>query len=612
MQPVDTLELYRRFPYPSPDPDADLIPDIANGIGLLLKDESLREWQVLDAGCGTGHRLVALALQYPQARFTAVDPSAHSLKVARGLAQRHGASNIEFVEGALPDLELPHAYDLIVCSGVLHHLPDQRAGLRWLTERLAPDGLLFLWLYNALGEHDRMLERELVRILAGGAVDESGLDIVRALGLALSRTRYGATAQGGGDTDTVQAAVDADAYLNPIVRPVRFSDVPDLFESLPVDWVAAYGINTEGGGQLLDLGQVEEEGFPVVRPDDFFDQPRLKARLRELPPIEQARVLELVRRPTGFSLVAGRGTGLEECVPRLRGSLLLGEAAGRVPVLGQSAGDRRRRRMVRVALGDELIGVGEKMVERWGAAAMERVTAGIDMAVGRRPRILTDPEQRPALFHLPGLPATPWVDTHRLPGLAGLAARLESAWREIRGELDALRAEPAGGLDNYVDGAYMSAKFADRGRADWRSLTLYTQSEVQAVIADRCPATAAALGDIGPGLSGDVMFSQLLPGTELAAHHDDNTYKLTVHLPLRVPSDSGIRVDGQTRRWEEGRCLAFSDAYRHEAWNHGAHPREILLLDVWHPEVTEAERDALEAVRAVLAPACRPGVFDRF
>jgi SAM-dependent methyltransferase len=323
---TDTRALYERFPYPSPDVRGELIKDTAIGIAFLLEDDELRDWQILDLGCGTGHRLVALALQYPLANFTGIDASERSLELARELADRHGAANIQFVHGAVPGLPLSGTFDLIVSTGVLHHIPDPKAGLRWAVEHLDPDGLLYLWLYGALGEYSRMLDRELVHLLAGEAADGPDLDTVHALGLQLSRTRYGPTSEGGGTDPQVQSVLDADAYLNPIVKPVTFADIPGLFRDLPVDWVAAFGVNVDGDSKLVDFAGVEKDGHFTVGPGELFDTPELRDRFASLSPLDRARALELRLRPTGLSLVAGRGTALEDCFPRLRANILLGSA----------------------------------------------------------------------------------------------------------------------------------------------------------------------------------------------------------------------------------------------------------------------------------------------
>ena len=318
---ADVRRLYEKFPYPSPDAEDRLIHDTATGIGFLLPGNDLAGWQVLDAGCGTGHRLVALARRYPQARFLGVDPSERSLDVARALAARHGVGNVEFFRGGIPETLLPMRFDLAVCSGVLHHMVDPAAGMEWLSEQLTDDGLVYAWLYNALGEHDRMLDRELIRLL--GAEDgDHDLAVVRSLGLTLSSTRYGASAAAGAPSEQDQAVMDADAYLNPIVRPMRFTDVPGLVAGSGLDWCAAFGINTEGGGKLVDLAAGEADRELFLGAEELFGDPAVRDRVAGLAPLDRVRLIELVTRPTGFSLVAGRGSALTACAPHLRHNVI--------------------------------------------------------------------------------------------------------------------------------------------------------------------------------------------------------------------------------------------------------------------------------------------------
>ena len=77
-----------------------------------------------------------------------------------------------------------------------------------------------------------------------------------------------------------------------------------------------------------------------------------------------------------------------------------------------------------------------------------------------------------------------------------------------------------------------------------------------------------------------------------------------MHVPLDIPSEDaskcGIRVGGETRRWTSGEPLVFDDTYEHETWNHTDTSRVILLMDLWHPELSQAER---EGIRNMFAQA---------
>ena len=72
--------------------------------------------------------------------------------------------------------------------------------------------------------------------------------------------------------------------------------------------------------------------------------------------------------------------------------------------------------------------------------------------------------------------------------------------------------------------------------------------------------------------------------------------RTTVHLPLIVPDGCGLRVGAETRVPEVGKAWAFDDTIEHEAWNDSDALRAMLILDVWNPLLSEAERAAVRIV----------------
>lgn len=101
----------------------------------------------------------------------------------------------------------------------------------------------------------------------------------------------------------------------------------------------------------------------------------------------------------------------------------------------------------------------------------------------------------------------------------------------------------------------------------------------------RCPVTARLVEAV-PGMT-TAGFSALAPGTRIAPHTGYTSRVLRCHLGLIVPPGCGLRIGGETRTWEEGRCLVFDDTARHEAWNQGTSRRVVLLVDFRR---SEAER----------------------
>lgn len=40
---------------------------------------------------------------------------------------------------------------------------------------------------------------------------------------------------------------------------------------------------------------------------------------------------------------------------------------------------------------------------------------------------------------------------------------------------------------------------------------------------------------------------------------------------------------------QEGKCVIFDDSFLHEAANLSDKPRVVLIVDVWHPDLTSVE-----------------------
>jgi len=151
---------------------------------------------------------------------------------------------------------------------------------------------------------------------------------------------------------------------------------------------------------------------------------------------------------------------------------------------------------------------------------------------------------------------------------------LEDNWRTVRAELDALR------TGDFVAWPEHSI-YGDSG---WDTFGLYAFGQRQAEGCRRCPQTDALMRNI-PGLM-MAGFSRLAPGAHITPHRGYEGYSgyvLRVHLALDIPDGCSLRVEDQTRGWEEGRCLVFDDSYEHEAWNHSDRPRTVLLIDFLNP-----------------------------
>jgi aspartyl/asparaginyl beta-hydroxylase len=193
--------------------------------------------------------------------------------------------------------------------------------------------------------------------------------------------------------------------------------------------------------------------------------------------------------------------------------------------------------------------------------------------------------QTPRIGSYPGLRSAPWHD----PQQFRLVHDLESMAGEIAAEARALT---GAGFQNEPPGSLVPS-----GR--WSYLVLYVEGQKDSINCALCPRTAAVIDANRAALSfgGIVYFSVLERDTYVAPHEGPTNMRLRCHLGIDVPEGSGLRVGGMTRKWEEGRCLVFDDSFTHEVWNRGSRRRLVLVVDIWHPDLTGDEVALLNAMK---------------
>ena len=167
--------LYNTYPFP-PEPLLDEPPPGYNWRWNWLsayqfcygRKPPRQDVRILDAGCGTGVSTEYLVHLNPHASVTGLDLSSGALDVARERCQRSGADRVEFHHLSLYNVaQIPGEFDLINCVGVLHHLPDPIRGIQALAPKVAPGGLLHIFVYAHLGRFEIQLMQEAIALLQG-------------------------------------------------------------------------------------------------------------------------------------------------------------------------------------------------------------------------------------------------------------------------------------------------------------------------------------------------------------------------------------------------------------------------------------------------------------
>ena len=182
---------------------------------------------ILVAGCGTW-QAAKYALCRPRARVVGIDVSVTSLEHTDRLRQKYGLTNLEIERRSIEQVEgTAHRFDLIVCTGVLHHLVNPAEGLRALRSVLKPDGAIYLMVYAPYGRTGIYMLQEYCRRIGVGTTGEEIKDLSASLA-ALPRS-HPLQPTLAASRDALNGDALADALLNP--RDQSYA-VPQLFDLL--------------------------------------------------------------------------------------------------------------------------------------------------------------------------------------------------------------------------------------------------------------------------------------------------------------------------------------------------------------------------------------------
>jgi SAM-dependent methyltransferase len=131
------------------------------------------DMDILIAGCGTNQASV-FAYTNRAAKVVAVDVSQASLDHNRYLKDKYSLKNLELQLLPIEDVpSLDKKFDLIVSTGVLHHMAEPKVGMKALADCLRPDGVAAIMLYARYGRTGVELMQAIFRELGLEQNDES-------------------------------------------------------------------------------------------------------------------------------------------------------------------------------------------------------------------------------------------------------------------------------------------------------------------------------------------------------------------------------------------------------------------------------------------------------
>jgi SAM-dependent methyltransferase len=279
-------KLYDTYPFP-PEPILDEPPPGYNWRWNWLAAYNFctgrkpvkQNIRILDAGCGSGVGTEYLVHLNPQAQVVGIDLSAGTLEVAKKRCQSSGADRVEFHHLSLYDVaQLPGEFDLINCVGVLHHLPDPVRGLQALATKLAPGGLMHIFVYGELGRWEIQLMQKAIALVQGDKKGDyrDGVQVGRQIFAALpENNRIVKREKQLWSLENHKDECFADMYLHP--QEIDYN-IDTLFELIDASGLEFIGFSNPGFWQLDRL--LAKAPDIIQRVESLSD--RQKYRLIEL------------------------------------------------------------------------------------------------------------------------------------------------------------------------------------------------------------------------------------------------------------------------------------------------------------------------------------------
>jgi SAM-dependent methyltransferase len=279
----EVQHFYERMPYPAPLTSLDEYRDPAKNAALQRAtfrqmwptDPPRENLEVLIAGCGTS-QAAKYALREPKARVIGIDLSETSLRHTRELQRKYKLENLELHQLPIERVgELGRSFDLVVSTGVLHHLPDPDQGLRALRTVLNPNGAMRLMVYARYGRTGIYMLQEYCRLLGVLPSEKDLLTLGDTLGALPGDHPIAGLLRKAKDFRLPDAM--ADALLHPQDRAYT---VPEVYE-----WLDRCG---------MSFGRWMEQA-PYLPQCGMVAKSAHAARLSSLSPQAQHAAVELFR-----------------------------------------------------------------------------------------------------------------------------------------------------------------------------------------------------------------------------------------------------------------------------------------------------------------------------
>lgn len=233
--------------------------------------------------------------------------------------------------------------------------------------------------------------------------------------------------------------------------------------------------------------------------------------------------------------------------------------------------------------------------KRLGVTGLDRVIRTLEIMASNEEKVSADKRQKSRSIWIPGLHSQPFFKVEEFPWHKSFSDSLDN----IRDDFLNLSKRS---IESYTsNGQHNSNESLGSSTigSDWSSYPLCRNGEWYIENCRKVFRTATAIDELPIGV-GDVMFSILKGGASIPPHHGLNNYTLTVHVGVSVPQGCSLSVHDEVYHWSPMDVIVFDDSFLHSATNESLVDRCVLLIDIWHPSLSEKERIAIRMIEDMI------------
>lgn len=228
------------------------------------------------------------------------------------------------------------------------------------------------------------------------------------------------------------------------------------------------------------------------------------------------------------------------------------------------------------------------------SGGLDRVERSLATYLRERNDPPDDPRQLAGILYVPGLGATPVLENAHFEWMSALLTRVASATAEVEACLRSAHAEGSAAAP------FSPIQPPTAAPDDERCVSLLAGGHVTDIARLHAPQLLACLADTPlakiPCYGPEASIVCIPPGVRTPIRHGPSNAHCRVAIALTGSGHGKIVVGGETFALQEGSGMVFDPSFGAACFNPGEGEVRLLRFDIWHPRLSELERDALTAL----------------